>query len=230
MLVRGVAAAQVDVDAAAAALRSGHLGGAAFDVFPVEPPPIKGAEFKSVLQGCPNTILTPHIGGSTEEAQAAIGKEVALKMISFINTGSTIGSVNLPNLNLPHDKRNHRILNIHKNVPGVLRVSPVPHRAPSIAQVACKLTSVALCLPMQDVNNVLSEYNVLAQMLLTNADVGYLMIEIDREVCVLALPLVAPCACSFGRLQHSLVRVQASGIVKEKMGALSNSIKTRVLF
>lgn len=165
----------VDVDAAAAAIKSKHLAGAAFDVFPVEPPPIKGAEFKSVLQGLPNVILTPHIGGSTEEAQAAIGKEVAQKMVQFINTGTTISCVNLPSVSLPHNDKVHRVLNVHKNVPGVLR----------------------------DVNAVLDKYNVVSQMLLTNRDVGYLMVEVDQEV---------------------------SQAVKEKIEGLASSIRTRILY
>jgi len=165
----------VDVEAAAQALRSGHLGGAAFDVFPSEPPPIKDAEFKSPLRGCPNTILTPHIGGSTEEAQAAIGKEVSQKMIALINTGSNLGAVNMPSVHLPHSATAHRLLNSHYNVPGVLR----------------------------DINNILSDYNVSSQMLMTNAEVGYLMIELDSEV---------------------------SHEVRDKLAALKNSIKTRVLF
>ncbi len=111
----------VDPEPVAAALKSGKLNGAAFDVFPEEPAG-KDEELSSPLVVCPNTFLTPHIGGSTEEAQAAIGREVARKFIDFINTGSSLGSVNLPELALPHNPKAHRILNIHRNVPGVLRV------------------------------------------------------------------------------------------------------------
>lgn len=89
----------INNDATAAALKSGHLAGAAFDVFPTEP---KGytEDFKSVLQGCPNTILTPHIGGSTEEAQHAIGVEVSDKLVKYVNTGPTTGAVNVPNVDI----------------------------------------------------------------------------------------------------------------------------------
>jgi len=164
----------VDIDSAVAGLHSGQLSGAAFDVFPEEPT-AKGDEFKSGLIDCRNTILTPHIGGSTEEAQAAIGKEVASKMRDFINQGITIGSVNLPELHLAVTPLRHRILNIHRNVPGVLR----------------------------DINNVISNYNVEAQILMTKGPTGYLIIEVDRQV---------------------------SHDVKEKIGTLPHSIRTRILY
>lgn len=128
----------VDIAAASSALRSGHLLGGAFDVFPDEPA-AAGDKFISELQGCKNTILTPHIGGSTEEAQIAIGKEVAQKMVAYINTGSTIGSVNMPELSLPKSPAAHRILNIHQNVPGVLK----------------------------SINNNLADFNIVAQVLMT---------------------------------------------------------------
>jgi D-3-phosphoglycerate dehydrogenase len=99
MLLNAARGKVVNVDATAAALKSGKLSGAAFDVYPSEP---KGytTEFKSVLQGCPNTILTPHIGGSTEEAQHAIGIEVSTKLIKYVNMGPTIGAVNVPNVDI----------------------------------------------------------------------------------------------------------------------------------
>lgn len=143
----------VDIPAAAAALRSKHLGGAAFDVYPDEPAAV-GDPFVSALQGCPNTILTPHVGGSTEEAQIAIGKEVAHKMCTYINAGISLGSVNLPELALPKSANAHRILNIHKNVPGVLKM----------------------------VNQELAEYNVVAQVLMTRDTVGYMVIDVDKAV------------------------------------------------
>jgi D-3-phosphoglycerate dehydrogenase len=109
----------VDLDALAQALRDGHLGGAAIDVFPVEP--TSNAErFVSPLQGLPNVILTPHIGGSTEEAQDRIGAEVARKLIDYAQTGSTLGAVNFPQVQLPPRLSGARFLHVHRNVPGVL--------------------------------------------------------------------------------------------------------------
>lgn len=137
----------VDIGALAAALKSGHLGGAAVDVYPSEPEE-NSKDWVSELQGCPNTILTPHIGGSTEEAQEAIGAysltpvyptnrllgvEVSQVLIELVNTGSTLGAVNFPTIALPYGGAGtHRLLNTHHNKPGVMR----------------------------DVNSVLSEYNV----------------------------------------------------------------------
>lgn len=112
----------VDLDALEAALKEGHLAGAAIDVFPTEPE-ININNWTHPLQKLKNVILTPHIGGSTEEAQYAIGVEVAERIISFINSGTTSGAVNFPNIELPYGgPTTHRILNIHKNVPGVLKV------------------------------------------------------------------------------------------------------------
>ncbi|KYR01833.1 3-phosphoglycerate dehydrogenase [Tieghemostelium lacteum] len=111
----------VDIKALADALRSGHLAGAAVDVYPMEPE-ANCSDWVNELQGCPNTILTPHIGGSTEEAQEAIGLEVSDLIIKFINTGSSAGSVNFPEVNPSVNPSTHRILNIHHNKPGVLRV------------------------------------------------------------------------------------------------------------
>jgi len=139
----------VDIPALANALRSGHLAGAAVDVYPTEPEAnIK--DWQNELQNCPNTILTPHIGGSTEEAQYAIGLEVADKLIKFINTGSTATAVNFPNLDLPVTKGTHRILNIHKNVPGVLK----------------------------NINTLLGDINVVGQMLAAKGTVGYLIVDV----------------------------------------------------
>lgn len=145
----------VDVDALAKALHSGHLAGSSVDVYPSEPA-AKTDAFKTPLQGCPNTILTPHIGGSTEEAQSAIGKEVSGKIINYVNKGSTNGSVNVPNV-LPGSKLKDgytRVMSFHKNVPGVMR----------------------------DINNSLSVGNVVAQALATNNEIGYLVVDIDSEV------------------------------------------------
>jgi len=142
----------VDIPALANALRSGHLAGAAVDVYPTEPEAnIK--DWQNELQNCPNTILTPHIGGSTEEAQYAIGLEVADKLIKFINTGSTATAVNFPNLDLPVTKGTHRILNIHKNVPGVLK----------------------------NINTLLGDINVVGQMLAAKGTVGYLIVDVEKQ-------------------------------------------------
>ncbi|WP_024888933.1 phosphoglycerate dehydrogenase [Luteimonas huabeiensis] len=109
----------VDIDALAAALRDGHLGGAAVDVFPVEP---KGADepFESPLRGLDNVLLTPHVGGSTLEAQDNIGLEVASKLIRYSDNGSTLSAVNFPEVALPGHEGSRRLLHIHRNVPGVL--------------------------------------------------------------------------------------------------------------
>lgn len=110
----------VDIDALAAALREGHLAGAAVDVFPEEPEH-NNQRFSSPLLGLDNVILTPHIAGSTEEAQRNIGEETATKLIRFMNNGSTSTSVNVPEVDLPMlHPGNHRVLHVHRNVPGVL--------------------------------------------------------------------------------------------------------------
>lgn len=114
----------VDVAGLAEALRSGHIGGAALDVFPHEPGSSE-EPFESELRGLDNVILTPHIGGSTEEAQRAIAEDVAIKLVRFLDIGSTTGAVNMPQVELPAQDsgvgaRPHRILHMHKNVPGVL--------------------------------------------------------------------------------------------------------------
>ena len=109
----------VDIDALAAALRSGHLGGAAVDVFPEEPES-NIDRFESPLCGIDNVILTPHIGGSTLEAQDNIGLEVAAKLLRYSDNGSTLSAVNFPEVSLPEHAGSHRLLHIHRNVPGVL--------------------------------------------------------------------------------------------------------------
>lgn len=144
----------VDIEAAAAALRSGHLAGGAFDVYPSEP---KGhtLEFKTVLQGCPNTILTPHIGGSTEEAQKAIGLEVSSKLIKYVNTGPTLGAVNVPNVDIGGslDTGFARVMNYHKDVPGV----------------------------MKSINEIVSIGNVSYQTLRTGDGVGYVIVDLKAD-------------------------------------------------
>src|SRR5690606_8415962 len=111
--------AVVDIDGLADALRSGQIAGAAIDVFPKEPKS-NDDPFESPLQGLPNVILTPHIGGSTLEAQHNIGLEVAAKLVSYSDTGSTVASVNFPNIMLPQQSGVHRLLHIHENRPGLL--------------------------------------------------------------------------------------------------------------
>ncbi len=118
-LVNNARGTLVDMDALAAALRSGHLGGAALDVFPEEPKR-NGDPFVSPVQGIPNVILTPHIGGSTEEAQSRIGEEVARKLADYSDTGSTVGAVNFPQVALPARPTGTRFMHVHRNAPGVL--------------------------------------------------------------------------------------------------------------
>lgn len=150
----------VDVEALRDAINSGHIKGAAVDVYPVEPKSNQEA-FASVLQGLPNVILTPHIGGSTQEAQQNIGKDVAGKLSSFLDTGSTGGSCSIPALSLPTQKETHRILHIHENVPGVL----------------------------SNINSILSDLNVniLGQYLKTNEDVGYVVLDVEKSASTQAL-------------------------------------------
>jgi D-3-phosphoglycerate dehydrogenase len=143
----------VDLDALADALAAGHLLGAAIDVFPVEPHSNDSA-FSSPLTRFDNVILTPHIGGSTSEAQVNIGKEVAAKLIRYGNNGSTTSAVNFPEVALPEHTGRSRLLHIHKNVPGVM------------ATVNEKLSVAGI--------------NIAAQYLSTNADVGYVVIDVDH--------------------------------------------------
>jgi D-3-phosphoglycerate dehydrogenase len=166
----------VVIDALADAIRRGHLGGAAIDVYPEEPEGNSDG-FASPLRGLPNVILTPHIGGSTEEAQEAIGREVSAALIKYVNTGATTGAVNFPLVELPVDPDAHRILNVHRNVPGVLR----------------------------DINRIVSDCNanIRAQVLSTDVEIGYLVMDLDQDV---------------------------SQDVKRGVAALPTSIKTRILF
>ncbi|MFI2812138.1 MULTISPECIES: phosphoglycerate dehydrogenase [Microbulbifer] len=150
----------VDIDALAAALKSGHLSGAAIDVFPVEP---RGNEdeFQSPLRGVDNALLTPHIGGSTMEAQENIGIEVSDKLALYSDNGTTTSSVNFPEVALPGHAGAHRLLHIHQNVPGVLSA----------------------------INKVFSDnaINISAQFLQTNETLGYVVIDVDAEYSDLAL-------------------------------------------
>src|SRR5690606_5812258 len=108
----------VDIEALANALKSGKIAGAAIDVFPEEPR--SNGEFLTELKGLDNVILTPHIGGSTEEAQRDIAEFVPNKIMDYINSGNTVDAVNFPNIRLPKQNNAHRFLHIHKNVPGVM--------------------------------------------------------------------------------------------------------------
>ncbi len=141
----------VDIDALADALKSGHLAGAAIDVFPEEPK-ANGDEFISPLRGLDNVILTPHIGGSTMEAQANIGVEVAEKLVKYSDNGTTTSSVNFPEVALPGHPDAHRLLHVHANIPGVLSA----------------------------INKVFSDnnINIAAQYLQTNDKVGYVVLDI----------------------------------------------------
>ena len=109
----------VDHEGLAACLTSGKVAGAAIDVFPSEPE--SGAGFKSALQGLPNVILTPHVGGSTEEAQQNIGSFVSAKLLDYVKTGDSTLSVNLPSCHLEYEEGSYRLMHIHDNMPGVLR-------------------------------------------------------------------------------------------------------------
>jgi D-3-phosphoglycerate dehydrogenase len=166
----------VVIEALVDALRSGHLAGAAVDVYPDEPESNSDG-FVTALQGLPNVILTPHIGGSTIEAQAAIGREVGGSLIRYVATGATTGAVNFPQVEMPPTKGTHRVLNVHRNVPGVLR----------------------------DINAIVSELgaNIASQVLATDAAIGYLVMDIEKDV---AQP------------------------VAEAIAALKTDIRTRVLY
>ena len=145
----------VDLEALAVLLREGYLSGAAIDVFPVEP---KGNddEFVSPLRGLDNVILTPHIGGSTVEAQANIGAEVAAKLIRYSNNGSTLSAVNFPEVSLPEQRGHTRLLHIHRNQPGVL-------------------AAINDCFGRQGIN-------IAAQYLQTSLELGYVVIDTDSPV------------------------------------------------
>jgi D-3-phosphoglycerate dehydrogenase len=166
----------VDIAALAEGLKSGHVGGAAIDVFPEEPE--KNSDgFQTPLRGLANVIITPHIGGSTAEAQEAIGREVGNALTHFVNAGVTTGAVNFPQLDAALTPHKHRILNVHKNVPGVLR----------------------------DINSIVSEKgaNIAAQVLATDPEIGYLIMDLDQDV---------------------------SRDVKNAVAALDVNIKTRILY
>ena len=153
----------VDLDALRKAILDGAISGAAVDVYPVEPEK-NGDKFQTPLQDLPNVILTPHIGGSTEEAQENIGEDVSGKLFNFLEKGITFGSHTVPALALPPQEGSHRILHIHNNVPGVL----------------------------SEINTTLSknDINILGQYLKTNEEIGYVVLDVDRQISSKALQLL----------------------------------------
>jgi D-3-phosphoglycerate dehydrogenase / 2-oxoglutarate reductase len=153
----------VDLEALKSAINKGEISGAAIDVFPVEPEK-NGSEFSSPLIGLKNVLLTPHIGGSTEEAQRNIGIDVAHKLLQFLEKGISAGSHTVPVLALPPHEGAHRILHIHKNVPGVLG----------------------------EINSMLSKnkINILGQYLKTNDEIGYVVLDLDKNISKEAIQLL----------------------------------------
>ncbi len=166
----------VDIPALAEAIEGGHIAGAAVDVFPVEPRG-NGPGFVSELRGLRNVILSPHVGGSTQEAQENIGREVGGRLLDFLNGGMTTGAVNFPQIGQAPLEGHHRILNVHRNVPGVLTA----------------------------INSIISDSkaNVAAQVLSTDSTIGYLAMDLDRDL---------------------------SAEVKKRVEALDTSIRTRILY
>src|SRR6186713_912668 len=153
----------VDLDALRKAIIDGAIGGAAVDVFPQEPEK-NGDRFQTPLQDLPNVILTPHIGGSTEEAQQNIGEDVSAKLFNYLEKGITFGSHTVPALALPPQEGSHRILHIHNNVPGVLSA----------------------------INTQLSKHNIniVGQYLKTNEEIGYVVLDVDKKLSAQALGLL----------------------------------------
>jgi len=145
----------VDLEALRKSMEDGVVGGAAVDVFPWEPEK-NGDRFETPLQGMPNVLLTPHIGGSTEEAQQNIGEDVSRKLLQYLDMGVSTGSHTVPPLSLPPQEGAHRILHIHRNVPGVL----------------------------SEINTTLSEnrINILGQYLKTNDETGYVVLDLDKKL------------------------------------------------
>lgn len=153
----------VDLEGLAKALQDKSISGAAIDVYPWEPEK-NGDRFTTPLQGLSNVILTPHIGGSTEEAQENIGEDVSNKLFQYLETGTSLGSHTIPPLSLTPQEGTHRILHIHKNVPGVL----------------------------SEINSTLSRHNIniLGQYLKTNDEIGYVVLDIDKKLSAQALQLL----------------------------------------
>lgn len=153
----------VDLDALAAALSQGDMGGAAIDVFPIEPEK-NGEAFATPLQGIPNVLLTPHIGGSTQEAQENIGIDVSTKLLAYLEKGISYGSLSVPPISLPLLEGAHRILHIHHNVPGVL------------AEMNMTLSNNSI--------------NILGQYLATNEHIGYVVLDVDKQLSKNAIELM----------------------------------------
>jgi D-3-phosphoglycerate dehydrogenase len=153
----------VDLDALASALKAKHLSGAAIDVYPWEPEK-NGDPFETPLQGLSNVLLTPHIGGSTEEAQENIGEDVSIKLYQYLERGVSNGSLSIPTISLPPVDGAHRILHIHNNVPGVLSA----------------------------INTVMSKnkINIVGQYLKTNEEIGYVVLDVDSKLSKTALSLL----------------------------------------
>ncbi|MEO7308646.1 MAG: phosphoglycerate dehydrogenase [Ferruginibacter sp.] len=153
----------VDLDALRMALLNGHLSGAAVDVFPQEPEK-NGDPFTTPLQGLSNVLLTPHIGGSTQEAQHNIGDDVSSKLFNYLEKGISTGSHSIPELSLPPQEGTHRILHIHHNVPGVL----------------------------SEINTQLSKHkiNILGQYLKTNDSIGYVVLDVNKNLSKNAVELL----------------------------------------
>jgi D-3-phosphoglycerate dehydrogenase len=153
----------VDLEALAKGIKEGHIGGAAIDVYPWEPEK-NGDSFTTPLQGLSNVILTPHIGGSTQEAQQNIGSDVSSKLFNYLEKGISYGSHTVPALSLPPQEGTHRILHIHNNVPGVL----------------------------SEINTLLSKHkiNILGQYLKTNDKIGYVVLDVDKSLSKSALELL----------------------------------------
>jgi D-3-phosphoglycerate dehydrogenase len=178
MLINASRGSVVDIEALAESLKSGHLSGAAVDVFPVEPKG-NGEPFVSPLIGLDNVILTPHIGGSTLEAQDNIGVEVSSKLIRYSDNGSTLSAVNFPEVSLPEHPQSRRLLHIHRNVPGIL----------------------------SRINEVFSgeNVNINAQFLQTDAQVGYVVIDVSAEEA-------------------------KANELKAKLAAIPGTLRTRILY
>lgn len=145
----------VDIDALSSALKNGKLSGAAIDVFPVEPEK-SGDVFSTPLQNLPNVLLTPHVGGSTEEAQVNIGHDVTARLLAYVEYGLSNGSLTVPAVSLPHQDGTHRILHIHRNVPGVL------------SEINLRISEIGL--------------NIVGQYLKTNEKIGYVILDLDRKL------------------------------------------------